>query len=88
MVDHNSPVFRKVEDIIRASFTSVIPCPYAMTGGTDAKHFSSICDNVIRFAPLEIDEQQYKSIHGIDENICVDTLYDGIRFYRKIIMDF
>lgn len=88
VVDHNSQVFRKVEDIIRASFPSVIPCPYAMTGGTDAKHFSSICDNVIRFAPLEIDEQQYKSIHGIDENICVDTLYDGIRFYRKIIMDF
>ena len=88
VVDHNSPVFHKVEDAIRQSFPSVIPCPYAMTGGTDAKHFSSICDAVIRFAPLEIDEQQYSSIHAIDENISIDTLQGGIDFYKKIITSF
>ena len=66
----------------------VIPCPYAMTGGTDAKHFSSICDNVIRFAPLEIDDQQYGSIHGIDENISISTLKGGVEFYKLIVKSF
>ena len=88
VVDHDSPVFHKVEDAIRQSFPGVIPCPYAMTGGTDAKHFSSICDNVIRFAPLEIDDQQYGSIHGIDENISISTLKGGVEFYKLIVKSF
>ena len=40
-----------------------------MTGGTDAKFYKDICPNCIRFAPLYIDEQQYGSVHGLNENI-------------------
>lgn len=88
VVDHNSNVFRKVEAAVKTSFPSVITCPYAMTGGTDAHHFSRICDNVIRFAPLEIDNQQYESIHAANENINISTLRPGVDFYKKIITEF
>ena len=88
VVDHNSNVFRKVEAAVKTSFPSVITCPYAMTGGTDAHHFSRICDNVIRFAPLEIDNQQYESIHAANENINISTLRPGVDFYKKIIVEF
>ncbi len=88
VVDHNSSVFRKVETAVKTSFPSVITCPYAMTGGTDAHHFSRICDNVIRFAPLEIDNQQYESIHAVNENISISTLRPGVDFYKKIIIEF
>ena len=88
VVDHNSSVFRKVETAVKTSFPSVITCPYAMTGGTDAHHFSRICDNVIRFAPLEIDNQQYESIHAANENINISTLRPGVDFYKKIIVEF
>lgn len=86
-VDHNSALFHRVEDVIREVFPGVITCPYAMTGGTDAKHYTRISDCVIRFAPLEINNQQYESIHAINENIDIDTLPAGIEFYKKIIRE-
>ena len=86
-VDHDSALFHRVEDIIRKVFPGVITCPYAMTGGTDAKHYTRISECVIRFAPLEIDNQQYGSIHALNENINIDTLRPGIDFYKKIIRE-
>ena len=85
VVDYNSRAFHMVEDVIKEVFPSVIPVPYCMTGGTDARHYSELTENAIRFAPLEINEQQYKSIHGIDENINIDTLSKGVEFYKRIL---
>ena len=56
-----------------------------MTGGTDAKYYTKICDNCLRFAPLYINNQQYASIHAIDENISQGTLPMGVDFYKKMI---
>ena len=87
VVDHNGKIFKFVEAKINEVFPDVVTTPYAMTGGTDGRHYSAISENVIRFAPLEINEQQYKSIHGIDENISISCLENGVQFYKKIIKD-
>ncbi len=87
VVDHNGKMFKFVENAIVSNFPGVIPTPYAMTGGTDGRHFSEICENVIRFAPLEINEQQYQSIHGLNENIGIECLEPGVAFYQNIIRD-
>lgn len=84
-VDFTSDAFKLIEDSIKEDFPGVIPTPYAMTGGTDAYFYSPLTDNAIRFAPLEINEQQYHSIHAVDENISIDTLPKGVDFYKKII---
>lgn len=88
IVDFNNPSFKRVEDFIKEVFPSVIPTPYVMTGGTDARHFAIVSDNVIRFAPLEINDQQFKSIHAIDENIDIACLDKGVEFYKKLLCDF
>ena len=44
-----------------------------------------LCPNCIRFAPLYIDEQQYGSVHGLNENICQGALTYGVDFYKTII---
>lgn len=85
VVDYHSDSFRLVEQTIKELFPGVIPSPYAMTGGTDARFYSPICTNAIRFAPLEINEQQFKSIHGLDENINIDTLPPAVEFYKKVL---
>ena len=56
-----------------------------MTGGTDAKYYTEVSDNCIRFAPLYIDAQQYASIHGLNENIHRGALPGGVDFYKEII---
>ena len=85
VVAYDSPQFKLVEQAAGEVYPGVQVSPYVMTGGTDAKFFKEICPNCIRFAPLYIDEQQYGSIHGLNENIYQGALTYGIEFYKKII---
>lgn len=85
VVDHNSGEFRMIEDIIHEIYPGIGVCPYIMTGGTDAKSYTPVCENALRFAPLYIDPQQYASIHSTDENIFSWTLPMGVDFYKEVI---
>lgn len=85
IVDFNSSAFRLIEEVAAEIYPGVGICPYTMTGGTDAKYYSDVCENCIRFAPLYIDPQQYESIHGLNENIFQGALPKGVDFYKQII---
>ena len=85
VIDFKGEQFKLVESVIHDVYPGIGACPYIMTGGTDAKFYSEVCDNCIRFAPLYIDDQQYGSIHGLDENIYQGALPMGVDFYKEII---
>ena len=85
VVDYEGDAFRRVERTINRIYPGVGVSPYVMTGGTDAKYYTGICDNCIRFAPLYINKQQYESIHGLNENISVGALPMGVDFYKLLI---
>ena len=85
IIDFKGKQFKLVESVINDVYPGIGACPYIMTGGTDAKYFSPVCGNCIRFAPLYIDGQQYESIHGLDENIYQGALPMGVDFYKEII---
>lgn len=85
IVDFKEKAFQFVESTIQEIYPNIGVSPYVMTGGTDAKYYSSVCQHSIRFAPLYIDAQQYSSIHGVDENIYQATLPMGVDFYKTII---
>ena len=85
IVDFKGEEFKLVESTINEVYPGIGVCPYVMTGGTDAKYYSSVSENCIRFAPLYIDDQQYASIHGLNENIYQGALPMGVDFYKTII---
>ncbi len=85
VVDYKSAPFKMVEEIVQEIYPGVCVSPYVMTGGTDAKYYSEVCENCLRFAPLYIDSQQYESIHGLNENIYAGTLPMGVDFYKKAV---
>ena len=85
VVDFRSEEFKIVESTVNEIYPGVGVCPYTMTGGTDAKYYGPVSDNCIRFAPLYIDEQQYESIHGLNENIYQGALPMGVDFYKTVI---
>lgn len=85
VVDYKGRPFKLVEETIHKIYPGVGVCPYTMTGGTDAKYYSDICENALRFAPLYINGQQYASIHGLNENINCDSLPLGVDFYKEVI---
>ena len=43
---------------------------------------------VIRFAPIDIDNKQYASVHGENENIRVDRLSLAVEFYKKLLKNY
>ena len=85
VVGYESKQFHLIEELCADIYPGVQVSPYVMTGGTDAKFYKEICPNCIRFAPLYIDEQQYGSVHGLNENIFQGTLPYGVDFYKGII---
>ncbi len=85
VVEHDSRQFRLIEELCAQVYPGVQVSPYVMTGGTDAKFYKDICPNCIRFAPLYIDEQQYASVHGLNENLFQGTLPHGVDFYKGVI---
>ncbi len=84
-VDYTGKAFKLIEQVAATVYPGVGISPYVMTGGTDAKYYTRICDNCIRFAPLYIDKQQHASIHGVNENIYVAALPYAVDFYKEII---
>lgn len=85
VVDFHSDAFRLIEETMAEIYPGVGVSPYVMTGGTDSKFYKEVCDNSLRFAPLYIDQQQFQSIHGLDENIDAASLRLGVDFYRCIL---
>lgn len=85
VTDYRSPGFRLVEEAVGQVFPGVVPAPYIMTGASDSRYFSRVSDCCIRFAPFRIDQQQLSSIHGVDENVNIDTLPGAVDFYRYVI---
>ena len=86
IVDFNSRQFKMVEAVIEKVFPGVGTCPYVMTGGTDCKFYTEVCEHAIRLAPLFIDEQQYASIHGLNENIYAGALPKAVDFYKNVVI--
>ena len=85
VVSYQSDAFRLVEETVAEIYPGVGVSPYAMTGGTDARCYTEVCDNILRFAPLYINAQQFKSIHGLDENIDCAALGLGVDFFRRLM---
>ncbi len=85
VVDYNSDAFRLVEETVSEIYPGIGTCPYIMTGGTDAKYYGEVSPYCIRFAPLYIDNQQYGSVHGLNENIYQGALPMGVDFYKTVI---
>ncbi|WP_418710457.1 M20/M25/M40 family metallo-hydrolase [Allofournierella sp.] len=77
--------FRLLEDTMQKIYPGYSMTPYIMTGGTDARFYKEVTDNALRFAPLEINKQQYASIHGLDENISVMALPPAVDFYKEVL---
>ena len=85
VVDYENTPFHLVEKVASEVYPGIGICPYVMTGGTDAKFYRELSENCLRFAPLYINDQQYASIHGLNENIYQGALPLGVDFYKKMI---
>jgi len=85
VVDYTARPFRALEEAAHQVYPGYGVVPYVMTGGTDAKFYNDICENCLRFAPIEINKQQYESIHSVNENVDSAALVPAVDFYSLLL---
>jgi carboxypeptidase PM20D1 len=79
----DSSAFKKIEDICYQVMPDIIPVPFLLMGGTDSRHFDSLSNGVIKFAP-SIDSKGY---HGINERLPISDFKRMIFFYSLLMME-
>jgi len=74
-------------DALRAEDPGGFPVPYLMSGGTDAKSFSTLGMKCFGFSPLLLppDLDFMALFHGIDERVPVDALGFGVRVLDRFL---
>lgn len=87
ITDYKGEAFRLIEKAVQNVFPEYKSVPYIMNAATDSRYFGRVCDNCLRFVPFKIDNQQFNSVHGIDENVDVATLAPAVDFYKYVIKE-
>ncbi len=72
---------------LKAEDDRAVPVPYLMSGGTDAKSFSTLGIRCFGFSPLQLpsDFEFMSLFHGIDERVPVDALKFGVRVLDRFL---
>lgn len=86
--DIHSPEYAYVTECIKKQFPDAGIAPYIIMGGTDCRHFHALTQNALRFAPVRMTAAQSASCHGIDENVTVKALAEGVRFYKMFLREY
>ncbi|MBE5798442.1 MAG: M20/M25/M40 family metallo-hydrolase [Clostridiales bacterium] len=86
IVDYTAKPFGLLEKVTAEIYPGYGVVPYVMTGGTDAKYYGDVCEHCLRFAPIEINNQQYGSIHSVNENLHAAALVPAVDFYKRVLV--
>ena len=77
--------YRILREVMNENFPDVVVAPFLLTAGTDARRFTQVSDNILRFAPIDLDQAQFASIHGDNEHIRIDNIGQCVCFYRDYL---
>jgi carboxypeptidase PM20D1 len=81
----DSEAFLGLARTIREVFPGVAAVPYMVPGGTDARHYQIVSENVYRFGPYVFGRDALRLAHGTDERITAENLVGAVRFYVRLI---
>ncbi len=72
---------------LKAEDSGARPVPYTLSGGTDAKSFSTLGMRCFGFSPLRLpaDLDFSGMFHGVDERVPVDALHFGTRVLDRFL---
>ncbi len=77
--------FRLLQRTIGEVFPDVIVAPYLVLGGTDARHFTGLSDQVFRFSGARVGPDNLDRVHGTNERLSVEDLEEMIVFFIQLL---
>ncbi len=83
----DSEAFRQLAATVRQIFPDAIVAPALVIAATDARHYATVADQVFRFLPTRLAEQDLARMHGVDERVSIANYGEIIRFYIQLILN-
>jgi carboxypeptidase PM20D1 len=80
------PAFATLERSIVQVWPDAVVSPSLVVGATDARHYEDVAEDVYRFLPMPMREEDRARLHGTDERIAVADLAAAVRFYQTLIV--
>jgi carboxypeptidase PM20D1 len=81
----DSQAYLGLSKTIRSVFSGTAVVPYLVVGGTDARHYYRLTENVYRFRPFVYGPETLRLAHGTNERISVENLVRGVQFFVERI---
>lgn len=64
---------------------STIVAPRLVVAATDARHYSELSEQILRFLYIPLTPDSITGLHGPNERIAIDDLANAIQFYYQLI---
>ena len=77
--------FKTIERAVYAIFPEAVTVPYIVMGGTDAIRYEPLCDQIYRFTPMLISQDDLERMHGTNERLSLENVESGVRFYVELL---
>lgn len=81
----DSAAYKLIAGLVSEHFPQAVVSPFLSVGGTDARYFTEVAEQTVRFAPIVLNKQQYQSMHAINENMSVLNIPFTVDFYKSVI---
>jgi carboxypeptidase PM20D1 len=59
--------------------------PGLVLAGTDSRHYAGVAENVYRFQPIMLSNEDIETLHGVNERISIANYERMIRFYAGLM---
>lgn len=84
----NVSAYERLSHSIARQYKDTYVMPTLMLAGSDSRYYSSISQNVYRFAPYKVTDTDLERIHGVNERIAINDYLQMIGFYQQVLIEF
>lgn len=82
----DTTTFQDLTTCCHEVYPDAVVAPSMFVAGSDSKHFIHLADNIYRFNPIFLRNEETKRFHGVDERIACDNFRECVAFQREFIV--
>lgn len=68
-----------------ASHQELVIAPFLVIATTDSRHFINLAENIYRFIPIILNQNDLNRVHGLNERISIENYVQIVKFYYQFI---